>query len=154
MKFKGTTVLFAVFVILGGYVYFSEFRGKEQRDKQEEAKKKAFNVEPADIVELSLIFPDHTLKALKKGDKQWALAEPAGIEADSDEWEQLASDFLRVEREGTVSSQADDLAPFGLKDPAVKVIAKMKDGKSLEVSFGDENPRKIDNYAKLGNSEV
>ena len=40
MQFKGTTLLFIVFVILGGYVYLAEFRGKDERQKQEDAKKK------------------------------------------------------------------------------------------------------------------
>ena len=40
MRFKGTAALFLAFVVLGGYVYFTEFRGKEERQKQEEAKKK------------------------------------------------------------------------------------------------------------------
>jgi len=29
MRFKGTSILFIVFVILGAYVYFAEYRGKE-----------------------------------------------------------------------------------------------------------------------------
>ena len=36
MKFKSTAALFLLFVILGGYVYFTEVRGKEERQKQEE----------------------------------------------------------------------------------------------------------------------
>ncbi len=62
MKFKGTTALLAIFVVLGAYVYFAEYRGKETRQKQEEAKKKAINVDSNDITEISLVFPDHTIK--------------------------------------------------------------------------------------------
>ena len=61
MKFKSTAILFLVFLILGGYVYFTEFRGQEERQKQEEAKKKAFQVEDKDITELSLAYPDRTI---------------------------------------------------------------------------------------------
>jgi len=39
-----------------------------------------------------------------------------------------------------------------LKDPAVKVAAKTKDGKTLEILFGAENPKKTYNYAKLPSS--
>ena len=41
MRFKSTSILFIVFLILGAYVYFAEYRGKDERQKQEEAKKKA-----------------------------------------------------------------------------------------------------------------
>src|ERR1051325_2480172 len=114
MKFKGTTALLAVFLLLGAYVYFAEYRGKEDRQKQQEAKKKAINVNAKDITEISLIFPDHTFAASKKDDK-WQATEPAGIDFDQDEWDVVASNIPRIEREDTVTTQAPDLAQFGLK---------------------------------------
>src|ERR671926_954224 len=115
MKFKGTAVLFLLFAVLGGYVYFTEFRGKEERQKQEEAKKKLFTVEDKDITEISLIYPDRTITGVKKGEKQWQITSPPGIEADSDEWETLASNVPKIEREDTVAQNAQDVSQFGLK---------------------------------------
>jgi len=37
MKFKGTTVLLALFVALGAYVYFAEYRGREARQSAADA---------------------------------------------------------------------------------------------------------------------
>src|SRR5436190_19815683 len=108
MKFKGTAALFVVLIILGGYVYFTEYRGQEKRQKQEEAKKKAFQVDEKDITEISLIYPDRTRTGVKKGDKQWDITSPAGVEADSDEWQQLVSNVPRIERENTVAQNAPD----------------------------------------------
>jgi len=150
MKFKGTKILFLVLLVLGGYVYFAEYRGKEERQKQEEAKKKVFAIEDKDITEISLIYPDRTITGVKKGEKQWQITSPPGIEADSDEWEQLASNVPRIERESTVAENAQELDQFGLKTPPVQVSAKTTDGKTLELAFGGENPRKTYNYAKLG----
>ena len=152
MKFKSTAILFLVFLVLGGYVYFTEFRGQEEKQKQQEAKKKAFQVEDKDITELSLAYPDRTISAVKKGDKQWEMTSPAGVETDSDEWQSLASDVSRIEREDTVAQNAQDLTPFGLKDPAVKVSAKTKEGKSFENPVRRRNPRKTFTYAKFGNN--
>src|SRR2546426_3151638 len=152
MRFKGTTILFILLVILGGYVYLTEIRGKEERQKQEESKKKAFQVEQKDISEISLIYPDRTIAAVKKGEKQWEITSPAGVQADSDEWESLASNFPQIDRNDTVAQNAQDLTSFGLKDPSLKVSAKTKDGKALEILFGSENPKKTYNYAKLGGS--
>src|SRR5215831_1152840 len=155
MRFKGTAALFLAFIVLGGYVYFTEYRGKEERQKQEAAKKKVFQVQDKDITEVSLTFPDRTITGVKKGEKQWQITSPAGLEADSDEWEQLASNVPKIEREDTVAQNIPDAAQFGLKDPAVKVSAKTKDGKTLEVLFGGVNPKKSHNYAKLtGNNDV
>src|SRR5204863_6307339 len=117
MKFKSTAILFLVFVVLGGYVYFTEFRGKEERQKKEEAKKKAFQVDEKDITEISLIYPDKTITGVKKGEKQWEITSPPGIEADPDEWQQLASNIPKIEREDTVAQNVQELSQFGLKDP-------------------------------------
>ncbi len=152
MKFKGTGFLLLMFLVLGGYVYFAEYRGKDDRQKQADAKKKAVNVDPADITQISLVFPDHTISGVKKAEKQWEITDPPGIEADNDEWDLLATNVPRVEREDTVASEGADLSAFGLKDPALKVIAKSKDGKTIELQFGAENPRKIYNYAKFADS--
>src|SRR5215472_3267948 len=152
MRFKGTTALLGIFIVLGAYVYFGEYRGKETKQKQEEAKKKALNIDEKNITEISLVFPDHTITGVKKGEKQWEVTSPAGIEPDSDEWELLASNVPRIERQDTVTNQATDLAQFGLKDPTLKVVAKTKDGKTTEVLFGAENPKKIYNYAKFTNN--
>ena len=152
MKFKGTILLMLIFVGLGAYVYFAEYRGKEDKQKQEEARKKALNIDQKDITEISLVFPDHTITGVKKGEKQWEITSPAGTDPDQDEWELLASNVPRIERESTVTDQPGDLAQFGLKDPALKVIAKTKDGKTTELLFGAENPRKIYNYAKFAGS--
>src|SRR5438094_6900479 len=152
MRFKGTTLLLILFVVLGAYVYFTEYRGREERQKQAEAKKKAVQVEQKDIKEIKLINPDRTITGVKTAEKQWQSTSPAGIEADPDEWDQLAANVTRIEREDTVAQNAPDLAPFGLKEPAIKVDAKLADGKTIGVLFGSDNPKKTSGYAKLGNS--
>jgi hypothetical protein len=155
VRFKGTFVLFLVFLGLGGYIYFTEYRGREERQKQEEAKKRLFTAEAADVSEITLEFEDRTLTAVRKNDKNWEISSPAGLEADSEEWEQLASNFVRIEKEETVSTEKVDVTPYGLDKPVVKVTAKMKDGKTSGVLFGAENPRKTFHYAKrLDSDEV
>src|ERR1041385_196644 len=138
MRFKGTTALLAIFIVLGAYVYFAEYRGKDKKQTQEEAKKKAIKVDPNDVTEISLVFPDHTITGVRKGEKQWEVTTPPGIEPDQDEWELLATNLPRVEKEDTVTNQPGDLTPFGLKDPGLKVITKTKQGKTIELLFGAE----------------
>src|SRR5262249_44620848 len=83
------------------------------------------------------------------------MTSPAGVETDPEEWQTLASNIPRIEREDTVEQNAQDLTPFGLKDPAVKVTAKTKDGKTFDILFGADNPRKTFMYAKFCiNNEV
>jgi hypothetical protein len=144
-------VLLVVFAALGGYVYFAEYRGHDEREQKEASKKKLFSTPLKDVTGLSLAFPDHKISAVKKDDKHWEFTEPQGIDADSDEWDMLASSLGQIEKGGAVSASTN-LAQYGLDKPVVEVTAKLKDGKSVGVLFGSENPKKSDNYAKLADS--
>jgi hypothetical protein len=144
-------VLLVVFAALGGYVYFAEYRGHDEREQQEASKKKLFPTPIKDVTSLSLAFPDKKFSATKKDDKHWEFTEPMGIAADSDEWDMLVTSLGQIEKGGAVSSNGN-LAQYGLDKPAVEVTAKLKDGKTVDVLFGSENPRKSDNYSKLADA--
>lgn len=153
MRFRSTFVLLGVFAILAGYVYFAEYRGHDEREKQEASKKKLFATPLKDVTELSLVFPDHKISAMKK-DTHWEITEPLSVEADSAQWDAMVSSLGEIEKESTVSatSTSADLESFGLARPVVSVTAKLKDGHSVGVMFGAENPRKTQGYAKLADS--
>lgn len=151
MRFRSTLVLLVVFAALGGYVYFAEYRGHDEREQKEASKKKLFPTALKDVTSLSLAFPDHKISAVKKDEKHWEFTEPQGIDADSDEWDMLVSSLGQIEKGNAVSASAN-LAQYGLDKPVVEVTAKLKDGKTVGVLFGSENPKKSDNYAKLADS--
>ena len=154
MRFKGTLALLLAFVALGGYVYFVDYRGREERQKQEAAKKKVFPIEAENVAELTLEFPDRTVSAVRKGEAEWAMTAPAGMEADAEAWESLASNLASVEKEEPiVAEKAPDLAQYGLDKPFVKVTAKLQNGDTIGILFGSENPRKTFRYARQTNQE-
>ena len=152
MRFRGTTILLAVFVLLGGYVYFTEFRGREAREQQEAAEKKAVRFEPKDVAELSLTYDSNTITGIKKGEGQWEITTPQGIEADSAAWDSLAQSISDIQREDAVLANASDLAQFGLDKPVLEIGIKLSDGRTTQIQFGSENPRKTLNYLKVSDS--
>ena len=149
MRFRNTFFLLGIFVVLGGYVYFAEYRGHDEREQKEAAKKKIFSAAAKDVVDLSLVYPDHRISAVRKDGKNWEITDPKGVDADSEAWEMLAASIGQIEKEETVVSANPDLALYGLDKPSVQVTAKLKDGHSAGVLFGTENPSKSQNYAKL-----
>jgi hypothetical protein len=154
VRFKGTFGLLIVFAGLGAYVYFTEFRGAEERQKQEAAKKRLFEGEAKDVTEITLNYEGRTVSAVRKDEKTWEITAPAGLESDSEAWEQLASSFVQIEKDEVVSAEKTDLVPYGLDNPAISVTAKLK-GNTAGVLFGNENPRKTFHYAKRqDNDEV
>jgi hypothetical protein len=153
VRFKGTLALLVVFAALGGYVYFSDFYHKEDRQKQEDAKKKLFAGEAKDVAEIRLEHEGKSITAVRKGEKDWEITNPQGLEADSDAWEQLASSFVAIQKDEVVSAQKTELGPYGLDKPGMTVEVKLKNGTSPDVLFGSENPKKTFNYAKRADSD-
>jgi hypothetical protein len=153
VRFKGTLLLLIVFAALGGYVYFSDFYHQEERQKQEDAKKKLFGSEAKDIAEITLEYDGKTFVGARKGEKDWEITSPSGLEADSESWEQLASSFVDIRKDEIVSAQKTDLAPYGLDKPGIAVKAKLKSGETPGILIGSENPKKTFNYGKRADSD-
>jgi len=154
MRFKSTAVLFVVFVAIAGYIYFAEFHNTEEREKQEASKSNAIQVDAKDITEISLAYAGQTITGVKTGEKQWEITAPERIAADSDAWQQLTEGLVGVKRDETVTEDAQDLSPYGLKEPAVQVTAQLKDGKRVGLMIGGDNPKKNGKYAKLIDSNA
>lgn len=154
MRFKGTWVLLLLFVALGGWVYFTDIRGREEREKAEAAEGLALPVEADDIEQVSLIYPDRTLAA-RRGDSGWEFVTPMGLEADQDGWDRVAANVGRVERGTPVAEDASDLSIYGLAAPDVVVQVHLADGRTEEIRFGNANPAGSSSYTALGsNSDV
>ena len=151
MKFKGTGSLLAVFVVLGAWVYFTDVRGREEREQAAEDAKKVFVVDDEEISQISLIYPDRTIQGVRI-ETGWEFISPAGMDADSGEWDLLASNVPRLERDETISSEPEDLEQYGLAPPDLRVEIAMSDGRSEEILFGNENPGGSHYYSKLGSS--
>ena len=153
MRFKGTLALLLVFAALGGYVYYNDFYNKEERQKQESAKKKLFGGEAKDVSEITLDYEGRSVTGVRKGDTTWEITTPAGLEADADTWEQLASSFVGIQKDEVVSAQKTDLMPFGLDKPGIVVKSRLKSGMTPSILIGGENPKKTFSYAKLADTD-
>lgn len=153
MKFKGTTALFVVLVGLAGWVYFTDIRGREQREQEAEESTLALPVDDEAIAEIRIEYPDRTIIGGRSEDGVWTFVTPEGFEADQGEWDLLASNIPRIERDETLTTEAGELERYGLENPALRVTVGMTDGATHQVLFGAQNPRKIYNYAKLASSD-
>ena len=152
MRFKGTAVLFLLLAALVGWVYWTEIRGREERERAAEAAGKALPVEAAEIDEISLVYPDGTTLTARRTGSGWEFVTPEGLEADSGAWDSMAANVGRVERDETVVAEPADVAQYGLDSPAVRVQVRMAGGRSEEIRFGAENPAGTFHYTSLASS--
>jgi hypothetical protein len=49
MHFKGTAVLFLLLIFLAVFVYFTEFRGSEDREQEEASKTRVLQIDAKDV---------------------------------------------------------------------------------------------------------
>ncbi len=153
MKFKGTSALFGLLIVLGGWVYWTDIRGREGRERALEQAALAFPVDPENIERIRLDYPDRSIEGMRT-DGGWAFVTPPGLEADPGAWDLLASNVPRIAREETIVSGPTDLARFGLDNPDIEVSLELVDGREEAIVFGRENPGGTHHYARLASSDA
>src|SRR5216117_2979086 len=155
MRFKGTLVLLLLCASFGGFLYFYEIKGGEKREKAKQEEKQLWKVESGAIQQIELLYPDQRVTGVRTGEKQWKIAFPRELEADSEEFNRLASSAADISRESVVEANAADLSQFGLQPAEISLQFKTKDGKEYKVRFGRNNPTGNSTYAALeGKNEV
>ena len=136
---------------LGAYIYFVD-SGKT--DRRMEPKEKVFAVESDKINEVRITAGGETTALVKK-DTGWSVTEPIVAEADPTESASLVTNIASMEQTRVVEEKATDLAPYGLKEPRIKVAFKADGNVSGEVFIGDTTPMQGDIYAtKPGSGKV
>ncbi len=95
MRFKGTLVLLIVCLLLGGYIYFYEIKGGEQREKTKEAENQVWKFEGKDIQQIDLLSSNQHITAVRQGESNWALTSPRALDADSDDLNSLANSSVQ-----------------------------------------------------------
>jgi hypothetical protein len=153
MRFKGTLVLLIVCLALGGFVYFYEIKGGEQREKAKQAESQIWKIEDKDIQQIDLVSAGQHITAVRRGEKEWALTAPRPLDTDSDELNRLANSASNISRESVVEENAADLTKFGLNPAQSSLKIKTKSGKDYAIDFGNNNPAGSSTYSSLSNQK-
>ncbi len=162
---NGTLILFGVFAILLGWYLIFEQKVRPERDKKQEDAKHLVQLDRESIQELEIerlkapsaadkASPDaskYEVYRLKKTGADWNLVTPVDDEADSATMGTLLAAFTSTQSERTVDENPKDLAPFGLKEPILKVRAR-KDSSSpwTEVRVGGDTAVGFNSYVQMG----
>ena len=147
-----TTTILLVLVLagLGAYIYFVD--SKRPAGGVEE-KQKVFTVAADKIQEMTVTSAGETT-TLRKQDGAWKITVPVTADADSTEVSNVTNAIAALEVNRVVDENAQNLADFGLAEPAIKVAYKAE-GSSGEVHLGSKTPTQSDMYAvKAGEKRV
>lgn len=152
MHIRNTLVMAAILVVLAGFVYFYEIRGRAEREEAERAASRLVAFEQEVVEGLTIERPDERV-VVEKTDAGWSIVEPAGIDADDAAIDTLLDDLYRAEKDRLIAESPEDPAAFGLDAPDVTVTLALPDGGQRRVSVGKDTPIGANLYVMVG-SEV
>jgi hypothetical protein len=136
IRFIGTILAAAIFIILIGYLYFFETREKSEIDKKENV----FPVIKAEqINEIIFKYPTYTVACLKEGGSWFILKDSKRFKADSVAIRNMIENITQIRIEKVASETQDDLAEFGLEKPKAEVIVNTQENK-YQLSIGNDSP--------------
>jgi len=150
MRWRNSLLYLLVLLILGGYYYYFEVLGEQRENEAKRQAKRIFQVKVHDINALEIDSKDRQFVRLsKEGD--WRIVAPITCEADRATLEGLLNTLATLEAERRLSDLPQDLKPFGLVDPALKIT--FSDGKETRrLAIGTQNPTGESYYAKTDDS--
>jgi hypothetical protein len=155
MRFKGTWILLIICLALGGYLYFYEIKGGEQREKARASEKQLWKLESKAIQKIELLSSGERIAVERKGENDWAITLPRPLEADTGELNRLADSAAEIKSESVLVEKATDSAKFGLDPARSSLKVKAEGGKEFEIFFGDKNPAGNSTYARMsGRDEI
>lgn len=170
MKIKHTLIALLLLAALGGAYYFVQ---KQPVPEQVSAipREDLFTFKPEDVQELTLnvsgqptatfrrLPPDSAAaKPAPQGESapqpeaQWEIVEPAGMAADSYQIQSFVDEFASFKAnplaDDPASTQTPVWAEFALDQPVRSIKMKLKDGKTVSLDVGKDNPSGYAKYAR------
>ncbi len=152
MSYKRTFVFFVIFLVLCTFFYFYEVKGKEARTAAEEKAKLVLDFDPDTVMSLILEKPDGAIVA-EKGPRGWVIQEPVRAPAEEGAIEQMLNALSGLAYERAVGTP-EELEPFGLTEPRLKVVLEAGESSLGALLLGAETPDGRDLYVKKASEQA
>jgi len=162
MKFRTTLIAALFLALLGTYVYFFEHKKAKEQARQEEEEKQLFSIDWERVRGL-VITNAHGTFRLEKGAEDasgeaeaaadraagWRIVEPLRTAAENAAVNGMVNSLRGVRLEQVVAESAEDLEPFGLKDPQIRIEVLAAEGERSPppILLGGKSPIGHNSYA-------
>jgi hypothetical protein len=149
---RSTGIVFLLAAALAAFVYFYDLKhNPASATSTTDNSKPAFtSVTSADVQEIKIQRAGATMNFDRKSDG-WYMTQPRAQRADSSALDGLAGALSYASVDRTFPVTPENLGSFGLKDPAVTLDFKLKNGASHEVRFGAKDFSSSSIYAVIDN---
>jgi hypothetical protein len=159
MRFRNTFLLVIVFIIVAGYVYLTEGRGRKAAETALQSPSLVTSVlqlDPGQVLTITVQGPTGQTRLSRQGkDSPWQMETTVPLtptlsgaaEAD-EERANLALSLVANLTASRVLTDVTDLAPYGLASPQWAVTLETAQGQRETVYVGDKNPQGWSYYVK------
>jgi hypothetical protein len=151
MKLQKTTLgLVTLALLLGGFVYFYEIQGKEQREEIKQQQQQVFQFQEADIQSIVINKDGQTLEFEKIGepDNIWQMKQPENVVASNASLAFLTNLLVNGESSQSFTIIEQDLDDYGLKEPFAEIKVTLNNQNDYTLILGKESFDNNSIYAK------
>ncbi len=150
MRMRGLLIAVVLLAALGGGVWWSNKSKKAEEAKpSSDAAPKILTLPSAQLSKIELKRGSGADTVLERKADKWELTSPKPLRADQDTVNSMVTTLGSLNADRVVEDKAGDLAPYGLNNPSLALVATLKDGKTKQLLIGDEAPTGSGFYAQL-----
>jgi hypothetical protein len=168
MKFRTTLTAGVLLLLFGLYVYVFEYRWPQEKEYRAEQASRIFSLDGEELKGLK-ITNSHGTFLLERGGSEpsedpgkgggqdWRIVEPVASDADDTVISGLVNALLDLKSEQVATEGPEDLAPFGLKEPKIRIEVLLQGGETVPPALltGRKNPVGENSYGmKEGEQSV
>ncbi len=156
MSIRTTIILLVVLLLLSGYVLWS---GQNTDETDETVMEDTASVPLlpdvtlADVQTIAVTSADGEQVSLAREDDTWNIIAPVAAPADITQVTQVISDLVNVNVTRVITPTEQDLAPYGLDDPAYEVELAGEEGVLAQLYLGITNPNQTATYVRRDDEE-
>ena len=144
---RSLLILLVLALGLGSYIHFVE--SKRDTSAPAEKREKVFAVSAEKIDEVEVHAASGEVTTLKRNGTEWAIAAPAGIDADSNAAAALASSLESLSGRKALDENPASVAAFGLEPARFSISFKVAgDATTHRLDVGSKTPTGGDLYAR------
>jgi Domain of unknown function (DUF4340) len=139
---KSTLLALLCAIVLGGAVYYLDWKRGEKEKPPEDTSKLAFSFQAADISSLVLAHPDNPSQpaiALVKRDGVWQVAQPLATGADQASVSHILDGIASARIAQTEPGSSDRLKVYGLDPPQVALDFQLQNGAKHTLKLGNKD---------------
>ena len=135
---KTTLILILLATLLGGFVYFYEIKGAEQREANQAKGKQIFDFEEAEIKKITIEKQNEILEFIKTNDetKPWLMKKPEDVAASDAAVSFLLNLLVKGESDRTFAITPNQEEEYGFNNPLAKVKIELKNQENYQIILG------------------